>query len=292
MPPSPSTLLDSLKHHPANHPHVKILTGKTPSFASTMDQRFSFSCYVPQCHSFNGPTLPLLVIIHGTRRQTGRYIDKLKDFCETHSVVLLCPLFPAGIIDYVDVHNYKNILYKDIRFDTILLSMIDQASQIWRINTDQFFLHGFSGGGQFAHRFMYLHPERIAGVSIGAPGRITPPDTSKPWPAGVGNISELFSPLENPRPDFDRMARVPVQFIVGEKDTDVSWVELVKDPNEAEIEAGKTRIERLRWLKKAWEAVGISSELTVVPKVAHEGVKCLPELEVWLKKHLKTEKAT
>ncbi|KAG7094330.1 hypothetical protein E1B28_007929 [Marasmius oreades] len=291
MPPSSMNTMNTLdypKDLRHKHPHAKMLTRKTPSIASTMDQRFSFSAYVPECHSFDGPSLPLLVVIHGTRRQTERYVNKLEHFCELHGVILLCPLFPAGIIESDDLNNYKDILYKDIRFDSILLSMIHQASRIWRIETDKFFLHGFSGGGQFTHRFMYLHPERIAAVSIGAPGRFTPPDLCKPWPAGVGNISELFGPFKSERPDFEQMSRVPVQFIVGEKDTDVSMLESIKDPNDAEKEAGKTRVERIRWLKKAWEAVGISSELTVVPKVAHDGIKCLPGVESWLKNHLPT----
>ena len=45
----------------------------------------------------------------------------------------------------------------------------------------RFLLHGFSGGGQFVHRFGYLHADRLAGLSIGAPGRITYLDPDRPW---------------------------------------------------------------------------------------------------------------
>jgi poly(3-hydroxybutyrate) depolymerase len=85
----------------------------------------------------------------------------------------LAPLFPSGIIDPSDEDNYKFIKYHDIRFDHVLLAMIDEVAIKYRVNKDRFLLHGFSGGGQFVHRFFYLHPKRLMGVSIGAPGRIT-----------------------------------------------------------------------------------------------------------------------
>ncbi|KAL0570786.1 hypothetical protein V5O48_011170 [Marasmius crinis-equi] len=263
-----------------------MLTGKTPFFASTLDQRFSFSLYVPTCHSFSGPPLPLLVIVHGNRRQTDKYLDKVKDLCERHRLILLCPLFPAGIPDPHDVTNYHSVLYKRIRFDTILLSMIEQAGQIWRLRTDKFFLHGFSGGGQFAHRFAYLHPERIVALSVGAPGRITLPDTNIQWPAGLGNLSVKFGVSD--RPDFNRMTRIPIQFIVGEKDVDRSQVELLRKADDIEGE-GKDRVENIRTLQKAWKAVGIPSDLTVVPNVGHDGMKCWPHVQEWLEEHLPIE---
>lgn len=115
----------------------RMLTGKTPFFACTEDQRFSFGLYVPKCHSFEGPRLPLLVVVHGTRRQTGTYINRLQTFSEQHRIVILCPLFPAGIIDPLDVHNYKGLLYHGIRFDLVLLAMLKQASGIWRIDAER-----------------------------------------------------------------------------------------------------------------------------------------------------------
>ncbi|KAJ7282075.1 poly hydrolase [Mycena rebaudengoi] len=251
----------------------QMLSGKTPFFASTLDQRFSFCLYVPTCHSFEGPPLPLLVVIHGTRRQTGSYINHLKSFSESHRCIVLCPLFPAGIIDPMDVNNYKTLLYHDIRFDLVLLSMIDQAAATWSIITQKFFLHGFSGGGQFAHRFLYLHPTRLAAVSAGAPGNITHPDTTIPWPNGLADCAQVFG--IHTAPDFDEISRVPLQLVVGEKDTDGGM--LGKDDR-----AGRTRIDRIKYLHKALSACGVSAELVVVPGVAHDGLKCISAVERWL----------
>jgi pimeloyl-ACP methyl ester carboxylesterase len=258
----------------------KLLTGQTPFFASTFDQRFSFSLFVPTSHLFDGPELPVLVIIHGTRRQTGTYLTRLKDFSEQHRCVIFCPLFPAGIIDPGDMHNYKTVLYRDIRFDLVLLSMLDQAAQIWKLKIDKFFMHGFSGGGQFAQRFFYLHPHRLAAVSIGAPGRITPPDITQPWPAGLSDVHDIFG-LPNV-PNFHIMNNVPVKMVVGANDLDTSMLDGVKNPNTAELEAGDTRVDRLKWLARAWMDKGVSVELTLVPGLAHNGIRCLPVVEAWM----------
>lgn len=51
---------------------------------------------------------------------------------------------------------------------------------------------GFSGGGQFAHRFLYLQLERLHAVSTGAPGRITMLDENWKWPAGIKDVFEVF----------------------------------------------------------------------------------------------------
>ncbi|KAJ7780296.1 poly hydrolase [Mycena maculata] len=248
-----------------------MLTGKTPFFASTSDQRFSFSLYVPKCHKFDGPRLPLLVVVHGTRRQIGGYLSHLQGFSEEHGIVILYPLFPAGIIDPRDVHNYKNLLYHDIRFDLILLSMLEQAAAIWRIDANRFFLHGFSGGGQFAHRFLYMHPTRLRGVSIGSPGSITHPTTDAAWPTGLADVDTIFGVV----PDFALIARVPVQVLVGEKDTDTSMIS-------RDDVAGRTRLERARYLHTALAGRGVSSRLDIVPGVAHDGIKCLPAVIPWL----------
>lgn len=42
----------------------------------------------------------------------------------------------------------------DVKHDLLLLQMLEEVSICWPgIDTRKFFLAGFSGGGQFAHRF-------------------------------------------------------------------------------------------------------------------------------------------
>lgn len=58
------------------------------------------------------------------------------------------------------------------QFDHVLLAMVDEIAPL-PLAAGRFLMHGFSGGGHFAHRFFSLHPRRLLGASIGAPGMVT-----------------------------------------------------------------------------------------------------------------------
>jgi poly(3-hydroxybutyrate) depolymerase len=246
--------------------------GKTPVFASRYDQRFSYCLYVPE--DLGPAKAPLVVIQHGTERNFLLYRDHLASFADEHGVVVLAPLFPAGIVDPGDLHNFKFIEYEGIRFDRVLLAMVDEVAARYPVDADAFYLHGFSGGGQFAHRFLYLHPDRLAGVSIGAPGRITQLDDSLPWWLGTKDFAQRFGqPI-----DVDALRRVPVLMVVGDQDVD-TWE--IDNPGESNWmagveETGETRIERLRTLERNFVAHSIEVRFVLVPGVAHRASLTLP----------------
>ncbi|EPQ56902.1 alpha/beta-hydrolase [Gloeophyllum trabeum ATCC 11539] len=273
---------DRLAQMPKGKLEVRTMTGKTPALACAIDQRFSFTAYIPKCHKFDGPELPLLVCAHGIARQT--HLNTMIDFAEEQGCVVLAPLFPCGIEDLTDIHNYKTLVFHDIRFDLILLSMIQQASCIWRIRADKFFLHGFSAGGQFCHRFFYLHPHLLLGISIGAPGGITLPRKDRPWPGGISDIHEVFKIKGDSEgqavPNFGEMAKVPVHFVVGEKDVDTSGI---GDSLGPDVPGGGTRINRITALRDAWKEMGIEGVLDIVPGVGHEGGKIAPQVQQFLR---------
>jgi poly(3-hydroxybutyrate) depolymerase len=153
---------------------VRLERGSTSSYACQYDQRFSYYAYIPSSYDENlNIDYPLAVIVHGNERAAQKYRSVFKDFAEANQTIILAPLFPCGIIEPYDMDNYKFIKFHDIRFDYVLLAMVDELAEKYRIDHSQFLLHGFSGGGQFVHRFYYLHPDRLLGVSIGAPGRLT-----------------------------------------------------------------------------------------------------------------------
>ncbi|KAJ7272640.1 hypothetical protein B0H12DRAFT_1228654 [Mycena haematopus] len=255
----------------------RMLSGKTPFFASTLDPRFSFGMYIPAAHSFDAAAgrLPLLVLIHGTRRDAQTLLAGFASFAEAHGVAVLAPLFPAGVVDAWDVHNYKGVVYRPssgevIRFDEVLLSMVGQAAGMWRVEGGRFWMHGFSGGGQFVHRFVYLWAGRVCGASVGAPGAVTL-DTGERWPRGVGDVEGVFGV----RVDWEEIRRVQMVIVVGERDTDASGIG--KDER-----AGKNRLERARYLHSMLVGRGVAAELAVVPGMGHEGTKCIGTVQSWL----------
>ncbi|MEU0966812.1 alpha/beta hydrolase [Streptomyces sp. NPDC005917] len=251
--------LARLKQIDPGHPGIDLLTGETPLFACQSDQRFSSCLYVPRDIDTTRRH-PLVIAVHGTGRDAMNYRDGLADFAEAHQCIVLAPLFPAGIEDRNDVDNYKLIDYHGIRYDLVLLDMVAEAAHRWPITTDRFYLHGFSGGGQFALRFLYLHPDRLAGVSVAAPGRTTLIDPEKPWPEGTADLPDRFStPL-----DLDALRAVPVQLLIGEADT---------QPHPL---TGRTRVAGITELRDNLQDNGIETALNTVPDKAHDGMALLP----------------
>src|SRR5262249_23725084 len=147
-------------------------------------------------------------------------------------------------------HSFKFLAYQGIRFDDELLYMVDEVAEGWGVQRDRFYLHGFSGGGQFAHRFCYAHPDRLAGLSIGAPRRITQLDDTLPWWLGTGGFREQFGVDV----DLAALKRVPVQMVVGDADVETWEINNVGGPNWMDgVElTGRTRVERMRKLRDSF----------------------------------------
>ena len=148
--------------------------GRTTVYACQADPRFSYCAYVPENYKEDAENrYALAVVVHGTDRGMVAYREHFIDFAEANDCIVLAPLFPVGIPSQGDLSNYKLIRAGDIRFDHVLLAMVEELARKYRVDAERFLLYGFSGGGHFAHRFFYLHPKRLAGVSIGAPGVVT-----------------------------------------------------------------------------------------------------------------------
>lgn len=255
--------------------------GRTSLYACQYDQRFSYCLYIPESYDEDGDTTyPLAVIVHGTNRPAQEYRDRFVDFAEREQCVILAPLFPCGIIEPGELNNYKFIEYHGIRYDHVLLAMIDEVARIYRLQADRFLMHGFSGGGHYAHRFFYLHPQRLLGVSIGAPGVVTLLDEDHDWWVGVRDLEARFGvPL-----DIPAMREVPVHLVIGGDDTE-TW-EITIEPHHprwmpgADL-AGANRQDRMASLKASFERHGIAVRQDTVPGVGHNGYALLDPVKAF-----------
>lgn len=255
--------------------------GRTSLFACQYDQRFSYCLYVPESFAEESDqTYPLAVIVHGTNRPAMEYRDAFADFGEREQCVVLAPLFPCGIIEPGELNNYKYIEYHGIRFDHVLLAMIDEVTPIYRLHSERFLLHGFSGGGHFAHRFFYLHPQRLMGVSIGAPGVVTLLDEEHDWWVGVRDLEARFGV----RLDIPAMRDVAVQMVIGGDDTE-TW-EITIEPHHARWMPGadlmgRNRLDRMTALRASFERQGIAVRQDTVPGVGHKGFAVLEPVKAF-----------
>ncbi len=250
--------------------------GKTPFWACRADPRFSFCAYVPT--SWDGQSnenFKVLVLVHGTGRTAEGYRDLFASWAEEHNVVILAPLFPGGITGPWELNSYKWMLTDGIRFDHILLSMLDELAEITPIDRSRVMMHGFSGGGHFTHRFFYLQPQRLLAASIGAPGVVSMLDFEQDWWVGVRNFEEIFGQAI----DLDAMRQVPVQMVIGGEDTETWEITITPESRTwmpGANSAGVNRLERMVSLRDSFVRNGISVRHDIIPGFAHNGREMYP----------------
>ncbi len=255
--------------------------GRTTTYACQLDQRFPYCLYVPKGYEEAGSkAYALAVIVHGTERGMAAYRDAFADFAEANDCIVLAPLFPCGITEPYELSSYKLLRAGALHYDAVLLAMVDEVAARYRLEGERFLLYGFSGGGHFSHRFFYLHPERLLGVSIGAPGVVTLFDENHDYWVGVRDFEERFGKALNP----EAMRSVPVQMVIGEEDRE-TW-EITITPKDAwwmegADLAGRDRQDRMLALKASFERQGIAVRHDKVAGAGHDGSKVLAPVKAF-----------
>ncbi|MBE9640614.1 alpha/beta hydrolase [Salipiger mangrovisoli] len=259
--------------------------GETAIFASSTDPRFHMMLYVPPAAA-EGRKVKLLVAIHGTGRTSAfEFRDGFAEFGLYNDCAILCPIFPMNVRGDGARSGYKYIMEGDIRYDEVVLAMVEEMAEKYGQDWSKFAMFGYSGGGHFVHRFAILHPEKLWAACIGAPGSVTLLDPDRDWWVGIRNVAETFG-----RPfDAAALAKVPVQMVVGSLDLE-TW-EITHKPGatyymEGANDAGETRPERLRSLQRSFEAAGVTVTFDEVPGVSHDRMKCIGQVKAFLTRTL------
>ena len=221
------------------------------------DPRFHYWVHLPDSYYDEESPYKLLVLVHGTGCAIEEYIKQAKELADKNRIAILAPVFPGGLIIRDDFNSYKLLSCDGVRYDEILLDMIEDMKKRYpKVETEHFFMFGHSGGGQFVNRFLLAHPERLQAVSIGAPGRPTFINSEEDYFWGIKDFKKYFGHDVN----LDEVKKVPVLITVGEKDTKFI----------GESAYGNNRVERMKSLKKNLEENGVTVELQIIPGFAHE----------------------
>jgi poly(3-hydroxybutyrate) depolymerase len=262
----------------AQRAHAIYDVGRSTIFASRADPRFSYCTYAPPLTGNEQHAKALVVVVHGTGRAFTEYRDAFAEFAKWNDCIVLCPLFPAGPQGDGNRDGFKHLQEGDIRYDRILLDMVDEVAAKFGADFSKFALFGFSGGGQFVNRFGLLHPERLWALSIGAPGSVTLLDFNQDWWVGVRDFADRFGrPL-----NLDALKALPVHMVAGKADLE-TW-EITHQPGgkffmPGAIDAGRNRPERLETLRKSFEAQGVQVHLDLVDNVPHNGLACVDKVQ-------------
>jgi pimeloyl-ACP methyl ester carboxylesterase len=215
---------------------------------------------------------PLLVSVHGVTRQPLEHALAFAPLAQARGAALVVPFF-----DQRAHRRYQQLAHPRTgrRSDLALLDMVDALRARHGLRERRLHLFGFSGGGQFAHRFALAHPERVAALGVGAAGWYTMPDPTTPYPAGLRGAEFVFGRTL----DLQAFLRLPMRVWVGARDDGA-------DRNlriDAQICAaqGASRIERAqRWVQSvrdaaAQRAIDCDAGCELLSGAGHSFVQCV-----------------
>ncbi len=184
--------------------------------------------------------LPLMVAVHGIGRRALDQARLFAPFLEAIGGSLIAPVFTRKrFAGYQQLGRSG----KGHRADLALGRLIKEVQGGKGISRQPVVMFGYSGGGQFVHRYAMAYPRKVKRIAVAAPGWFTFPDMSLRFPHGL-----LSSPaLPDLNFDASRFLKIPSMVLVGENDVDRD-----KNVNQAEdidLRQGHNRLERAgRWV--------------------------------------------
>lgn len=211
--------------------------GELHRLVSRSDPGRHYFVHVP---SAGGHNAPVFVAIHGISRNVDEHATLFSTFCEQLGVVLIAPHFASE-----QSKDYQRLGRdgRGPRADLALDAVLEETGVLTGAATDRFYLFGFSGGAQFAHRYAMAHPNRVIRAVIAAAGWYTFPDRHERFPYGIRRSREL----PDLRFDPEEFLRVPMRVIVG--DQDITDVDLRRTAR-VDRQQGETRLDRARnWVE-------------------------------------------
>jgi pimeloyl-ACP methyl ester carboxylesterase len=219
-----------------------------------------YLAYLPLQHRRNRRPL---VFVHGYSRRVSEQAEALLPLAEALGCPLLAPLYSREVHPrYQRLARGRDGQRADRVLEDCLLDLFGPAVQ-------EVDLVGFSGGAQFAHRYVMAHPHRVASLVAIAAGWYTLPESDLRYPLGLQTRRSLRGCSLNP----ERFLRVPTTVIVGDRDTGSQNLR-----RSAQLDAlqGKTRVARARnWVARmrlAAERYRIPAQIRYleVPGVGHD----------------------
>lgn len=192
----------------------------------------------------------IFVSVHGISRNAEEHAREFADLAERYGLVVVAPLFDeARYPDYQRLGRSG----KGERADLMLDRIVAEAAHWSGADGRCFHLFGYSGGGQFAHRYAMAHPERVTSYAIGAAGWYTLPDADQKYPMGT-RASERLPDLQF---EADRFLTIPAAVFVGERDVHDGTA--LRQSEQLRAEQGENRHERgLNWIESMRRAAHVA----------------------------------
>jgi len=183
----------------------------------------------------------VVVAVHGIGRGAREQAELLAPRAEAAGALLVAPLFEEDRFpDYQRLGRQS----RGDRADHALDRVLDDVAHALGIELGPLMLFGFSGGGQFVHRYALVYPHRVRKLVVAAPGWFTLPDPEQPFPLGTADCPDL----PGVHFDLERFLRIPSLTVVGRHDTkrDAS----LRRSRSLDTTQGRNRVARARnWVE-------------------------------------------
>lgn len=215
---------------------------------------------------------PVVVAVHGISRNALEQMAGFSSFARERGWVLVAPCFDTPRDDdYQRLGRRGRGRRSDIALDDALRRLAERT----KIELGPRFFFGYSGGGQFVHRYLMAHPERVTAAVVAAAGWYTFPDASRAYPLGLRVDGALAGVRMNP----DEFLRVPLRVAIGALDLDRD--RSVRTSEKVDGHQGEDRVERARRWITAMQAAARGRaipgrhELAIIEGVGHSFSECV-----------------
>ena len=161
---------------------------------------------------------PVVVVMHGMRRNADEYRDQWHELALEHDFLLLVPEFNERDFPGPEGYNLGR------RFDeagrarprgqwsySAIEPLFEDALQRFGMVATDYSIYGHSAGAQFVHRFLYFNPAaRVVSAVAANAGWYTLPDLSVAWPYGLEGTGALAG---DNVPDAQRVVVLGIELI-------------------------------------------------------------------------------
>ncbi len=215
---------------------MKLLHRRIQMHQLAQNKALHYFQYTPSVITAN---TQVLVAVHGISRNAQKQVRLFAEQAERYNVLIIAPLF-----DQFHYSGYQRLGLSGQRADLALNQILDEVASKTQVNTQKFFLFGYSGGGQFVHRYAMAYPERVKAMAIGAAGWYTLPNPKKRYPYGIAPHPKLPDLTFN----AEQFLHIPAYVLVGEEDT--LRDDALRKSKKIDRQQGINRFERgQRWIQ-------------------------------------------
>ncbi|MEO1038739.1 MAG: hypothetical protein AAFX09_04275 [Pseudomonadota bacterium] len=179
--------------------------------------------YVPR---LAGDDAPVILVMHGTRRNADDYRDNWMDIARGCRVVIAAPEFSRTRFPGSAGYNLGGLGSEGegpIAFDMVE-PIFEAVRDRYAPQTEGYGMFGHSAGSQFVHRYVMFRPAENLDRAIAAnAGWYTVPDRTIEWPYGLKDAPET------PHSD-ETIAQLPIELHLGDRDTETDGANLRQTP--------------------------------------------------------------